>query len=377
MKLNILCMVTTFAFVAGVISLPGSAGTALAGPAAIVGTTGTAQAGQIPRKFDKSFTGTIGNGLRVRMDLSNDNGTVHGQYFYERIGTPIALDGKIFPKGDFSLSELNDEGKPTGHFTGTAAPRAGAPKTQLILSGTWSSADGSKNLPFSLVEEVVDLGAGLDVVSRSIKQDSKKPKYEIDVNYPQITGGSSPGVAGFNRETEALARKTVAEFKKDISGPGPASSDSETGSDLSMSYDLRLGTPDLISVSLGISEYSAGAAHPNGYSVTINYQFKSNRSLSLADLFLPGKPYLQFISRYSIGKLKGRQSGADVEWINRGAGPKLENYKNWNLTSTGLEITFDAYQVASYAEGPQLVFIPYSELKPLINPDGPLAGLVH
>jgi hypothetical protein len=347
-------------------------------PADLTKASGAPQAGQIPRKFDKSFTGTIGTGLRIRMDLSNDNGTVHGQYFYERIGTPIPLDGKIFPKGDFSLSELNDDGKPTGHFTGTAAPRAGGSKTQLVLSGTWSSADGNKNLPFSLSEEVVDLGPGLDVVSRSIKQDSKKPKYEIDVNYPQITGGASAGIAGFNRETEALARKTVAEFKKDVSGPGPASSDSDTGSDLSMSYDVRLGTPDLISVSLGFSEYSAGAAHPNGFSVTINYQIKSNRSLSLADLFLPGKPYLQFISRYSIGKLKARQgSGGDVEWINRGAGPKLENYKNWNLTSTGLEITFDAYQVASYAEGPQLVFIPYSELKPLINPDGPLAGLVH
>ena len=335
------------------------------------------QVGQIPRKFDKSFTGTIGAGLRVRMDLSNDNGTVHGQYFYERIGTAIPLDGKIFPTGSFELSELNDEGKPTGHFMGTAAPRSGGAKAQLVLSGTWSSADGSKNLPFSLSEEVVDLGPGMDVVSRSIKQDSKKPKYDIDVNYPQITGAGAAGIAGFNREAEALARKRVAEFKKDASGAGPASSDSDIGSELSMSYDVRLGTPDLISVNFGISEYSAGAAHPNGFSVTSNYQIKAGRSLALADLFLPGKPYLQFISRYSIGKLKGRLTGGDLEWINRGAGPKLENYKNWNLTSTGLEITFDSYQVAAYAEGPQLVFIPYSELKPLINPDGPLAGLVH
>ena len=144
-----------------------------------------------------------------------------------------------------------------------------------------------------------------------------------------------------------------------------------------MSYDVRLATPNLISISFGISEY-AGGAHPNGYSAVISYDFKSNRKLTLADLFLPGKPYLPFISRYAIGKLKARQTDPpDLEWINRGAGPKAENYKNWNLTSTGLEITFDAYQVASYAEGPQLVFIPYSELKTLINPDGPVAGLLH
>jgi len=336
------------------------------------------QAAQIPRKFDKSFTGTIGAGLRVRMDLSNDNGTVHGQYFYERIGTPISLDGKIFPKGDFELSELNDDGKPTGRFIGTASPRSGGAKTQLALSGTWSSADGKKSLPFSLSEEVIDLGPGLDIVSKSIKEDNKKLKYEIDVNYPQISGTAGPGVAAFNREAEALARKTVAEFKKGIAGPAPRASDSDTGSDLSMSYDVRLGTPDLISVSFAIGEYSAGAAHPNGYSVTLNYALKSNQKLVLADLFVAGKPYLQLLSRYSIGKLKGRQADQpDLEWINRGAGPKAENYKSWNLTSTGLEITFDAYQVAPYVAGPQLVFVPYSELKPLMNPDGPLAALMH
>src|SRR5262249_36944845 len=299
-----------------------------------------ASAAQVPRKFDKSFAGTIGAGLRVRMDLSNDNGTVHGQYFYERVGTPISLDGKIFPKGDFELSELNDEGKPTGHFTGTAAPRPSGGKTQLVLSGTWSSADGRKNLPFNLAEEVIDLGSGLDIVSRSIKQDNKKPKYEIDVTYPQITGNGGPGGAGFNSEVEALARKAVAEFRKSASGPAPASSDSEMGSNISMSYDVRLATPDLISVSISISEYSAGAAHPNSYSVAVNYQLKSNKKLGLADLFLPGRPYLQLISRYSIAKLKGRKGDSpDSEWINRGAGPKPENYKNWNLTSTGLEIT--------------------------------------
>jgi hypothetical protein len=312
------------------------------------------------------------------MDLSNDNGTVHGQYFYERIGTPIPLDGKIFPKGDFTLSELNDDGKPTGHFTGTAAPRNAGGKPQLVLSGTWTSADGSKTLPFSLSEEAVDLGPGLDIVSKSIKQDSNKPKYEIDVSYPQIMGTGPAGVAAFNHEAESLARKTVADFKKDFTGSGQPAPDSDSGSDVSMSYDVRLGTPDLISVSFAIGEYSAGAAHPNGYTVTINYQLKANHKLALADVFMAGKPYLQSISRYAIGKLKTRLGGqSDLDWINRGAGPKLENYKNWNLTSTGLEITFDAYQVASYADGPQVVFIPYSELKPLINPDGPLAALVH
>src|SRR5262249_39210105 len=181
------------AIVGAGIASPGRASSCPAIPPSIAGIVNASQSAQIPRKFDKSFAGTIGTGLRVRMELSNDNGTVHGQYFYERIGTPISLDGKIFPKGDFELSELNDEGKPTGHFVGTAVQRSGGSKPQLMLSGTWTSADGSKTLSFSLAEEVMYLGPGLDIVSRSIKQDSKKPKYEIDVNYPQISGTAAPG----------------------------------------------------------------------------------------------------------------------------------------------------------------------------------------
>jgi hypothetical protein len=39
-----------------------------------------------------------------------------------------------------------------------------------------------------------------------------------------------------------------------------------------------------------------------------------------------------------------------------------------------LQITFDAYQVAAYAAGPQEVVVSYSVLKPIIKPDGPLAA---
>src|SRR5260370_1448362 len=157
----------------------------------------------------------------------------------------------------------------------------------------------------------MDLGPGLDIVSKAIKQESKKPKYDIDVNYPQITGTAGGGVAAFNHEAEALARKAVADFKKDIAGLEPSTSDSDTGSDISMGYEVRLGTPDLISVSFGVSEYSAGAAHPSGYSVVINYQFKSNRKLSLSGLLLPGKPDLQYISKYALAKLNDRQYSSE------------------------------------------------------------------
>ena len=62
--------------------------------------------------------------------------------------------------------------------------------------------------------------------------------------------------------------------------------------------------------------------------------------------------------------------------IQEGAGPDAQNFRSWTISRKGLSMTFDAYQVGSYAAGPQNVLIPYSVLKDLINPDGPIGQFV-
>jgi hypothetical protein len=153
--------------------------------------------------------------------------------------------------------------------------------------------------------------------------------------------------------------------------------DTETGSDIYMGYDVLLATNDLISVEFDISNYEAGAAHPSNYSTVLNYDLKAGKALKLADLFKPGSDYLNRISRYAVADLK-KQAGSDEydsEWLEKGAAPEADNYKSWNISKKGIAVTFDPYQVASYAEGPKHVVVPYSELKEVIRPDGALAPL--
>jgi Protein of unknown function (DUF3298) len=95
----------------------------------------------------------------------------------------------------------------------------------------------------------------------------------------------------------------------------------------------------------------------------------------LVDLFKPGAKYLQAIATYSIGDLKKQAKEKSLldDQIQEGAAPKTENYQSWTITRKGLGITFDAYQVGAYAAGPQFVMVPYTTLKDLVNPDGPIA----
>ena len=102
--------------------------------------------------------------------------------------------------------------------------------------------------------------------------------------------------------------------------------------------------------------------------------------MRLADLFKPGAKYLKVISDFCIKDLQ-KQSKAhddmlDNESIQDGAGPDIKNYRSWTITKKGLGINFDAYQVGPYVAGPQFVVVPYSALKDIIKPDGPIGSFV-
>jgi len=200
--------------------------------------------------------------------------------------------------------------------------------------------------------------------------------YEIDARYPQLTGGSNPNLEKFNSVVRAPVLKEVAGFKKAMApeeGEEPRPEGS-MGSDLNVSYDVALAQDDLISVGFSIGSYYQGAAHPNTVSDAVNYDLKNGKPLKLADLFKPGAKYLQVIADYCIADLKkqGKEKGLLDEEIQNGAAPNAKNYRSWTITRKGLGINFDAYQVGPYAAGPQYVLVPYSSLKDLINPEGPV-----
>jgi len=217
-------------------------------------------------------------------------------------------------------------------------------------------------------------------VAKSVKENNKTLVYEIDAQYPQLTGGTNPNFEKFNALARSFVMKTVAGFKKDMApeeGEEPRPEGS-MGSDLGISYTINLAQDDLVSVQFDIGSYYQGAAHPNSHSETLNYDLKNGKQLKLSDIFKPGSKYLQTLSTYCIADLKKQSKEKNTEllddMLNEGASPKATNYESWTITKRGIGINFDSYQVAPYAAGPQFVMVPYSALKELIKPDGPIAG---
>jgi len=341
-----------------------------------------AAGGTTPAGETKYFKGSIGSTLGLQMKLVREGEKLTGSYSYQKVGTSIEIRGTIDKGGNVVIDEFDSGGTQTGTFKGLWNQDENG---LIAIAGNWTKPNSDKKTAFSLHEEPIEFSGGVEIVARQIKENNKKLKYEIDVQYPQLTGSGSPNYEKFNQTIRGLVNKRVGAFKAEMApspdDPPPTELES-LGSDLSVGYTIALARDDLISILLDVGSYSAGAAHPNSYSETVNFDLRNGKLLKLADLFQPGSKYLQTIAAYSItdlkkqGKQKGEESMLDDDWVERGAGPDAKNYSSWTIGKKGLAITFDSYQVAAYAAGPQHVLVPYSALKDLIKVDGPIAQFV-
>jgi Protein of unknown function (DUF3298) len=218
-------------------------------------------------------------------------------------------------------------------------------------------------------------GVAVRFAPRQIREASKKLRYTIKARYPQAIGAVRDSrLIKLNQELRKLITKEVSDFKTDFQPPEEPMG--EMVSYYESEYWVTLATNDVVSLAFGVSTFGEGAAHPNHNTLVFNYDLSAGRILNLSDLFKPNSNYLGVISNYAIEALKKELApDPDTEWIERGAGVNAENYKAWTLTRSGLQVTFDPYQVASYAEGEHVVVVPYSVLKNVIDPQGPLPAI--
>ncbi len=337
------------------------------------------------------FRGSIGDTLGMQMKLMREGEKLTGSYSYAKVGKKIDVRGSVDDAGNVSLEEFDPAGNQTGIFKGVWKPDADG---VVDITGDWTRPNGDKKTKFSLNQEPIEFTNGVEIVSRPIKENNKKLRYEIDIRYPQLTGATDPNFEKFNQTVRSLMNRKASDFKKEAT-PQPedeAAPDGEerpanepdpetVGSDINIDYSIALAKDDLISVEFTVSSYSAGAAHPNSHTEVVNFDLKNGKQLKLADLFQPGAKYLQTLATYCIQALtkqakdEGPDGMLDEAWIQRGAAAELMNYDNWTITKKGLGITFDPYQVAAYAAGPQHVVAPYSAL-PGLKVDGPVGQFV-
>ncbi len=198
--------------------------------------------------------------------------------------------------------------------------------------------------------------APLKTVKLQIKED--KAHYSLEVSYPRT------GLAAIDRVVEAWARKLAREFSEAAKDPGSRETPAWRAE---ITYEVARNDDAVFSLAFTYYSFSGGA-HPNSSSETFHFLRPDGYQAELAEIFTPRG--IARISAISIAQLKRDLAETlDLDWIKRGAGPIARNFHSFVLMPDQLVITFDAYQVAAYAAGPQEVRIPLANIKDTMRAD--------
>jgi hypothetical protein len=198
------------------------------------------------------------------------------------------------------------------------------------------------------------------------------PDYTLTTHTPVLTGSDDLRVTVFNQQMTILVQEEVDRFRQLLADMPDLPI--AAGSFLDLDFALVSPPGNLYSLLFTVQFYADGAAHPGSYHLSVTYDLEAGEFLSLEQLFLPGADYLDRLSERCIADLSTRDIGFDM--FSSGAEPAEANYAVWNVTAAGLQITFEEYQVAAYAAGPQTVLVPYEQLADLLDPAGPLQDLI-
>lgn len=316
------------------------------------------------------YVGTVG-AAPVVLELSGTD-SVGGSYYYQRRGGLLLLAGARAADGALTLRETDPEtGRPSGRWQ-TRQPLG------PVLSGTWKSADGRRQLPFELREDYQDA-----------------VRYTIDTHDQQ----SEPEDCGLG---DGSAQPTSLQWDAvRLEPPKPASAaqvqrrlDQESAAliacvEVEETARVTYNADFLLSIEWFRHEFAAGAAHPVGYYRYLTFDLRTGRPLALKELLRPDfeLPLRRLLSEhlrtdpiyadFYQGEIEG--DSTQTRWPLGPDGRPLAPLPRpgYYLTPTGLAFQYDMYEIAPYVMGPQLVGLSYQELKPLVRPGSPLARLLE
>lgn len=168
---------------------------------------------------------------------------------------------------------------------------------------------------------------------------------DIDVCYPTFDN------AAVTADIRQWAHHLVDAFRAGIEEEQPL----PFKSTLKVSYTVSRPSDAALSITFEVYTYTGGA-HGNLDLITLSYDLRDARRLSLENLFADSETALTRMSGYAYARLSASLGDMYVEdMLRSGTTPDVDNYSSIALIPGGIRIHFQPYQVAPWAAGPQHV----------------------
>ena len=196
--------------------------------------------------------------------------------------------------------------------------------------------------------------------TRTIHSERAK-RYEATSKYPVLLD-RTPLAAFANRTIAAEVRKEQREFvKMAIQETAKTPPNNPYGFDANPAYQLYR-KPSLYSVAMEYYQYTDGA-HGYGYRVMYNFALIDGKPqrVFLRDFFKEGSDYRKQVEKTLMEKLHHDQR---AEFIGEVAQLSPGQLNRFMVEPNGLRFWFNAYEVASYAQGPVDIKLTFADLGP-------------
>ncbi|MBA2735608.1 MAG: hypothetical protein H0U50_02355 [Pyrinomonadaceae bacterium] len=301
------------------------------------------------------FTGKLaGRMIEIRLQFDGDAAT--GEYRYYGGKGALQLKGKLQSDKNLTLEEFDPSNKKTGAFD--CDIEFDEEEADTTLSCSWQSPKGGETVTTFLKQQHVEFTNNLQIATKIISE----KRLGIDAAYPQITGGTSAAIAGFNARVAALAAKGIRDYKRNYK-PTPDRSSYD------LEYKILLATDDFISVEFSESAF-AGGAYPNEAYYTVNFDLRdSGRELNLSELFKPKSNFHTAIAKSSLASINKAMKNNEAEDL---PADMVSSVEKWAITRRGIVVYYEFPHVIFALSR---VFVPFSALEEKLNSNGAAMSL--
>jgi hypothetical protein len=317
--------------------------------------------------FDRVlYRGTIGENLVIFAELSKFDREINGSYYYSHVGQRLNLRGTFDSLGEFTIDETGENDEKTGTFVGKLTEKGAK------AEGTWSNADGSKKLPFTLSRIAFhgeDNGAIIVAMQAT----------ETHLDFPVLLPSFGPAYNAVNEKVQAILREafnthaiafttSTAEFAAENE---TLVSDGEPSQSIYLGdHQVFLANSAAVSILFRVSLYQGGA-HDITTSQPINLRLSKAgdtykaEPIALGELLAPGPDALAKLSARLIQGLKEKNASQVADGTITAF--KAEDLAAFTLSPRGIIVYFDPYSVGAYAEGAFDIAVPFADLPDVFN----------
>ncbi len=209
--------------------------------------------------------------------------------------------------------------------------------------------------------------------------------FSYEIRMPVIDD-SQKCASEVNSAIEDTVNNLIEDTKSVLEYTNPEEAEEEWGGFaewLSIDYDIVELYEEVISIFISYSTYSFGAAHPISATIGFNYLVEDCSKFEIQKLFdASNTEYEDLISQEMLNQLCANATNDECEIFLNFTDPfptlteLLDCCSAFAISEFGLFVQFWEYEVSGYAQGSELILLPWHDLVSALDKNGPYSDVL-